>query len=91
MKFIVSWTLSPGAYKEAAKRFLETRGAMPDGVELLGRWHSMGGHGFGIIESTNPKAMFLLRAQWADVMVMTISPCLDDAEVASVLASMQRH
>ena len=42
-------------------------------------------------ETDNPKAMFECRAQWADLMEMTITPCLEDADAGAVLAAMAKH
>ncbi len=91
MKYIVSWTLPQGTYSAAAARFLETGGAPPKGVELLGRWHGMSGQGFAVVESSDPKALYLLRAQWADLLPIELTPCLEDADAGAVLASLGKH
>jgi len=57
MKYIVSWTLPHGTFNAAVARFLETGGAPPEGVQLLGRWHGMSGAGFAITESNDAKAI----------------------------------
>lgn len=88
MKYILSWTLPQNSFNAAVKRFLETGGAPPKGVELLGRWHGMSGQGFAIIESKDPKALFTYRAQWADLMPLEVTPCLEDADAGEVLASL---
>jgi hypothetical protein len=41
MKFIVTWTVPQGTFNAAVARFLETGGAPPEGVKMLGRWHGM--------------------------------------------------
>ena len=41
MKYITIWNLTPGHYNAAIARFLETGGAPPKGVTMLGRWHGM--------------------------------------------------
>ena len=56
MKYILSWNLPQGTYNATVKRFLETGGAPPKGVELLGRWHGMNGQGFAVTESNDPKS-----------------------------------
>ncbi len=40
-----------GTFNAAVARFLETGGAPPEGVKMLGRWHGMNGQGFAISES----------------------------------------
>ena len=88
MKYILSWTLPQSTYSAAVKRFLETGGAPPKGVELLGRWHGMNGQGFAITESKDPKALFKYQAQWADLIAISVVPCLEDADAGEVLASL---
>ncbi len=91
MKYIISWSLPQSTYSAATARFLETGGAPPKGVELLGRWHGMSGQGFAIAESSDAKAMYLFRAQWADVLPIEVTPCLEDADAGAVLASLGKR
>ena len=80
MKYISSWTVPQGSFNAAVARFLETGGAPPEGVKMLGRWHGMNGQGFAISESTDAKAMYRWVAQWSDLLPSTVTPCLEDAE-----------
>lgn len=91
MKYIVSWTLPQGTYNAAVARFLETGAAPPKGVTLLGRWHGMSGQGFCITESDDAKAMFLYQAQWADLLAMSVTPCVEDADAGAVLATLGKR
>lgn len=91
MKYIVSWLLPQGTFNAAVSRFLETGGSPPKGVEMLGRWHGMSGQGFAIAESTDAKALFHWQAQWADVLVMSVTPCLEDADAGAVLSSLGKR
>jgi hypothetical protein len=92
MKDMISWTVPPTTYKATIARFLETGGAPPKGVKMLGRWHSMtDARGFAIAESTDPKALFLWQAQWADLIPMAVSPCLEDEDAGEVLASLGKR
>jgi hypothetical protein len=91
MKYIVNWTLPQGTFNAATARFLETGGVAPNGVRMLGRWHGMSGQGFAIAESDDPKALFLWQAQWADVLALTVTPCLEDADAGAVLATLIRR
>ena len=40
MKFMVKWTVPPGSYKPAVKRFLKTGGPTPKGLKSIARWHA---------------------------------------------------
>jgi hypothetical protein len=91
MKYIVSWTLPQSTFNAAVTRFLETGGAPPKGVTLVGRWHGMSGQGFAITESDDARAMFQYQAQWGDLLAMTVTPCLEDADAGAVLASLGKH
>lgn len=91
MKYIISWSAEPGNFNATVARFLETGGAPPPGVQLLGRWHGMSGQGFGIVESNDPKAMFQYQAQWADLVSLMVTPCLEDADAGAVLASLGKR
>ena len=91
MKYIVSWTLPQGTYSAATARFLETGGAPPKVVDMLGRWHGMSGQGFAIAESNDAKALYLFQAQWADLIAIEITPCLEDADAGAVLASLGKR
>jgi len=55
MKFIITYTVTQGTFNAAVARFLETGGAPPEGVKMLGRWHGMNGQGFAISESSDQK------------------------------------
>jgi hypothetical protein len=91
VKYIVSWTLPQGTFNAAIARFLETGGAPPAGVQMLGRWHGMSGQGFAISETNDAKALYLWMAQWGDLLPMTVTPCLEDADAGAVLASMPKR
>jgi hypothetical protein len=91
MKYICIWHLPAGTFNATVARFLETGGAPPKGVQIVGRWHGMSGQGVMITETDDSKAMFEFRAQWADLIDMTITPCLEDADAGAVLAGMAKR
>lgn len=91
MKYIAIWSLPHGTFNAAIKRFLETGGAPPKGVNILGRWHGMSGQGVAIAESDDTKAMFEWRTQWGDLLEMTITPCLEDADAGAVLMQLAKR
>jgi hypothetical protein len=91
MQFIVSWTIPPTTTNAAIARFLETGGAPPEGVKMTGRWHGANGQGFAICDSMDGKALYQWTAQWADLLVFTVTPCLEDADAGPVLASLPKR
>ena len=91
MKYILIWNLPHTSYKATVARFLETGGAPPKGVTLLGRWHGMSGRGFAILESDDAKALFEMVAQWSNLLDLNLTPCLEDADAGAVLAGMAKR
>ena len=89
MKLILTWSVRPGAIKEAAGRFLAGQATPEEGVKLLGRWHKtdMSG-GFALYESNNPTALYTGAAKWADVLEFHSSVVIEDAEAGPVLAKV---
>jgi hypothetical protein len=87
MKYISHWKIPPQLTEATIKQFLATGGTPPDGVKLLGRWIGMNGEGFAVSESNDPKAMYAWYIQWASVMELTVTPCVEDAEAGEVLAA----
>jgi hypothetical protein len=90
MKFLVKWKIPCATRVTAEKRFLETGGAPPAGVILIGRWHGASGWGIAVAESTDAKALYAWTQMWNDVLELEVTPCLDDAEGGEVIASVKR-
>ena len=89
MKSVLSWSVRPGAVKEAVGRFLAGQAAPEPGVKLLGRWHKidMSG-GFALYKSDNPVALYTGAAKWADVLEFHSSVVIEDPEAGPVLAQV---
>ncbi|MHC8308070.1 DUF3303 domain-containing protein [Pseudomonas sp. GT1P32] len=88
MLFIVSWSISPQNRNSAIKRFIETQGAPPPGVKMLGRWHAVGGSsGFGIAETDDVVQIQKWVLQWSDLMSMEVHAALTDEQAGPLLAA----
>jgi len=88
MKFMVSWTIDPAQYKEAAQRFLKAGAPPPAGVKMLGRWH-MATQGWLIAETDNPAAIFEWTAVWQDLIrFTTVTPVVEDDTIGPVLGKV---
>jgi len=86
MLFMVHWTFGPEERDAANARFKETGGAPPDGVKMLGRWHSTaGGQGFCVCESEDSVAMGRWLQDWSDLLSFDVIPVNDDENVMKVL------
>jgi hypothetical protein len=88
MLFIVHWTIPRENRQAAIQRFLDTGGAPPEGVTMLGRWHTADGeYGCAIAESDDPQALAKWSLAWNDLLPMDVRPALDDAGIGAVLTS----
>lgn len=84
MKFMTTWSLKPTHQKEATARFLQTGGAPPSGVKMLGRWHGSAA-GFVLAETNDVKALYEWIMRWSDLLEFSVTPVMDDGEAAEVM------
>jgi hypothetical protein len=90
MKFMVRWKIPCAARVAAEQRFLATGGAPPAEVKIVGRWHGASSWGVAIAETSDARALYTWVQQWNDLLELEVTPCLDDAEAAEVIASLKR-
>ena len=89
MKIMTTWSLKPGEFSEAVRRFLAGQGMPPEGVKLLGRWHSADlNSGFGLVETNDPILIYRFLATWADVLEFKNHIVIEDTEAGAALASL---
>jgi Protein of unknown function (DUF3303) len=87
MKFISTYAIRPGCHQEAATRFLSGQAAPPQGVTLLGRWHSTDGSGgTSLFESDDAAALYAFTAQWFDVLETHTHLVVEDDVAGPALA-----
>lgn len=87
MKYMITWNLPHGTYKEAIHRFLSTGAPVPKGVKSLGRWHSVAEDtGFHLVESNDGVALMQHAAEWSDLLDLKIVPVLGDEEAAKAIS-----
>ena len=92
MKFIITWYLAPGNHKPAGQYFLQTGAPMPEGVTMLGRWHTPGSvRGWVLVETDNPQALYEHIGQHANLLDLETHPVLSDEEVAPPLSNVYGH
>jgi hypothetical protein len=90
MLFIVRWEISQSVRKAAIERFMKTGGAPPEGVKMLGRWHTADGDsGFAIAEAADALPVAKWALAWNDLLKMDVRPALDDQGLGAALAAMQ--
>ena len=90
MKYMISFPLDSATFKERVTRFLETGGAPPDGVKMLGRWHALSGsEAFVLAETDDPKGIYRWLTLWADLIEFDVVPVLDDPDAAAILQELK--
>ncbi len=86
MKFHVTYDYAPDDREVVLARFKETGAPPPDGVKMVGRWHSAeGNRGFLLAEADDVKAMAAWTYEWSDLLSFEIAPVLDDDEFSDVI------
>ena len=86
MLFKLAWSHTPHARNETIKKFMETGGMPPEGVELISRYHNLDGTGgFAILESTNASALADYALDWNGLIKIEITAIMDDDTITSVL------
>jgi hypothetical protein len=86
MLFIVNWTAQPEVERQAAERFIQTRGAPPEGIKLLGRWHAIGSiWGVAVCECDDIEPLARWAHEWADLFMFDIKPAITDEQVGKML------
>jgi Protein of unknown function (DUF3303) len=91
MKVMATWSAKSGQYAEAVNRFFAGQAVPPDGLTLLGRWHSADiGSGFVLFETNDPTLIFRNSVRWADVLDLRVSIVFDDSEAAPILAEQYK-
>jgi hypothetical protein len=92
MKTMVTWSAKSGeGFKEAVSRFIVNQAAPPEGVKMLGRWHSVDlSIGFTLYETDNMAALYATAATWADILDLKNYIVVEDSEVGPILASLKK-
>ena len=86
MLYAVHWSFESDNRDTVNARFMETGGMPPEGVKMVGRWHSIeGGNGFCIAETDDPVALGKWVQNWSDLMDFTIDPVADDETITKIL------
>ncbi|MGD8608934.1 MAG: DUF3303 family protein [Myxococcales bacterium] len=86
MKFISKYTIRPEHRNDAIKRFLEGKAQPPEGVKLIGRWHSPNDRtGYSLVEADDAVAMGKYSHQWSDLLTMETAIVIDDQEFLQVI------
>ncbi len=84
MKYMLSWSIPPNSYEAAVDAFLSGGAPMPDGLTAIGRWHAPGStRGWLICETDDPETLAQHVSEWASLLVIEVSPLIEDAQAAA--------
>ena len=92
MKTMVVYGLRTGAsFSEAARRFVSGEAGPPEGLTLLGRWHSVDmSTGFALYDSEDAAPHYAAAAKWVDVLEFKTYLVIEDNEAGPILASIAK-
>lgn len=87
MKFISTWTVLPGKFREAAQSLGEYKPA--EGVTVLGRWHKADcSGGFMLFETNNPDAAYEEAMYWADILEFRTVPVIEEKDAGQIVQKL---
>jgi hypothetical protein len=88
MKFMTSRVALPGATRECVEKFLAGEAAPEPGVTHIARWFKVDGSGgVTITETDDATLLYKSATKWADLMELSISPVIEDAQAGPILAA----
>jgi hypothetical protein len=86
MQFMITYSFRPDARNTTQDRFKKTGGGPGPGVQMLGRWHAVGGHrGFVLADTTDAVALGKWLQEWTDLLDFDVTPVNNDEDVMKVL------
>ena len=87
MLFTLGWTHTTHARNTVIKKFLETGGMPPEGVQMLSRYHNLDGSGgFAVCETDNAGALADWALDWNGLIDIKITAIMDDDTIGGRLA-----
>ncbi|MBI3552359.1 MAG: DUF3303 family protein [Elusimicrobia bacterium] len=94
MKFMLTWFWKPNKQQrsEGIARFLNTGGLPPSPAKLVGRWTRADfSGGFDLIETDDAKCLLEFTFMWEDLMELSYTPVLEDAQTGEVLKRVAKR
>lgn len=86
MLFHGSYVYSTDARDAVHRRFKETGAPPPPGVNMIGRWHSVGGNGgFFLAETEDSVALAQWLQDWTDLIDFKVVPVVTDEQVSEII------
>ncbi len=87
MIYHVAFDYLPDNRENVHDRFKQTGGPPPEGVEMVGRWHSAeGNRGWLICESDGADGIARWLQEWSDLISFEVTPVLTDDQFMEVIS-----
>ena len=88
MKFMVTFELDAETRMAAIEEFLSSGAPAPEGVKMLGRWHSVNMNiGYTLCETDDLAKLGRWTHEWANMLHFDIQPVMDDEEAGAMFKS----
>lgn len=85
MLFLVHWRIEPEHRNAMMKRFKEKGHGEPDGVKIIGSWHSVSQEqGWAVAEAADSLLLAKWAYTWTDLNVNHMTPVVDDEEMRKI-------
>jgi hypothetical protein len=90
MKFMVLWKVHEDKRHDAIRAFsamteVDDAEDLGENLELIGRWHDLGGFtGVAICETDDPTAVHRWLLNWNEAIDVEVKPVLDDEETRAL-------
>jgi len=89
LKFMISWKAAPSFHKPTMESFLKFGAPVPQGSELIGRWHAPGSmYGWVLMDTQDINTVSEHLAQWANLLEFTVPPVIEDDAAGQALSKI---
>lgn len=79
----MEWAIKDGFLKTAVSKFLSTGAPMPEGLEMVGRYHAPGSvKGWLIVKTEDVSKVYLHATEWAEFLSWNVTPVVEDEAAA---------
>ena len=85
MLFMMEWKIKDGCVKKAVDKFLSTQAPVPEGCQIVGRYHAPGsGKGWLIVDTNDLKTVYEHSSEWSEMLKWDVTPIVSDSEAGQV-------
>ena len=86
MLFTIGYTITPNARDASIKKFLQTGGMPPEGIQMLSRYHNVDGSGgIAVCETDDAALLASFALDWTGLMDIKITPVVEDDTMGGIM------